>query len=189
MTNLPVTPSQQHSKSIDDPEYWENILRDAGLPSEPPQPHQLSALPSDSRNDFGDQTTFFDKYSHDIFEAKQQWKKVGDIPLVCEFCECKFYDRVGTKFCCPSHRKRHGEGKVYVKVMCEQLGCSNEIPWWIEPTKVDGKNFCWPCTQYHKCGCKNQEEYLARYEAKHDKYLDTRQRQAEQERKMRLGEL
>jgi hypothetical protein len=189
MTNPPVTSFQQHSKSIDDPEYWEDILRDAGLPSEPPQHRQVSPLPSDSRNDFGDQTRFFDKHSNDIFEAGQQWKQVGAVLLVCVFCECKFYDRAGTKYCCPNHRKRHNEGKVYVKVMCEQSGCSIEIRWWNEPTLVDGKNLCSLCAEMQRLGFNTYEEYLANYNAKHGEYLITQNRQAEQKRKMRLGEL
>ena len=184
MTTHPVTPSQQHSESIDDPKHWETILRDAGLPPEPPTHHQLSLLPSDSRNDFGDQTRFFDRHSAAIFEAGQKWKQVGAVPLFCVFCGCNFWDSKGTKYCCPNHRKRHAEGKVYVKVMCEHVGCSREIPWWVEPTVVDGKNFCRLCAEMHRLGFNTYEEYLANANAKHEEYLATRQRQQKQLQEM-----
>jgi hypothetical protein len=183
MTNQPP------SKSQDDPEVWEQILRDEGLPSEPSPQRGAVPLPSDASADFGDQRSLLERESGTIFEAGQKWKQVSAFRLVCEFCGCGFTERAGTKYCCSDHRKRHAEGKVYVKVLCEQNGCSKEISFGQESYVVDGKTFCWLCFTLHKMGFNSYEEYRANYDAKHEEYLLTRKRQAEQERKMRLGEL
>jgi len=146
MPTHPATPSQQHTKSADDPKRWETILRDAGLPPEPPQHHQVSPLSSDSRNDFGDQTRFLDKYSYSIFEAKQEWKQSAGYDFTCLFCGFTFRGAPqGTKYCCPNHRKRHNEGKVYA-AMC--VDCGHKI----HPFDDSKDGLCGGCVWYKQRG-------------------------------------
>jgi hypothetical protein len=153
MTTPPVIPSQQHTKSEENPQYWEEILRDAGLPSEPHPQHNTSPLFSDSLKDFGDERSFFDKYSYAIFEAKYERTR-KDVPAsvcVCQFCGIRFYERAGTKFCCSNHRKRHDEGKEYKHVMCEGDGCGREVfPVFESFVAVDGKKLCGWCAWLKK---------------------------------------
>jgi hypothetical protein len=159
MTTHPATSSQQPSKSTDDPEYWEGILRDAGLPSEPPRHHQLSSLRPDSTKDFGDDASFFDRNSPALFEMQQKWKRAGFLKLVCDFCACDFWGRAGTKYCSDNHRKRHNEGKVFSAVPC--AGCDKEIHPLDEPYIVDGKKHCSWCEWCLRRGWKSAAEYTA----------------------------
>jgi len=142
MSTHPATPTQQHSKSQEHPKDWETILRDAGLPSEPPKHHQASPLSSDSRNDFGDQTRFFDKHSYTIFEAKQEWKQSAGYDFTCLFCGFTFCGAPqGTKYCSDNHRKRHNEGKVYA-AMCVDCGHT------IHPHDDNEDDLCGGCHWY-----------------------------------------
>ncbi len=191
MTNHPVTPSQHHTKSNDDPAHWETILRDAGLPPEPPTHHQCSQLPADSRNDFGDQTQFFDKNSATIFEAKQEWKQSGGYPFTCLFCGVHVNGAPkGTKYCCPDHRKRHNEGKTYKHVMCDGDGCKREIyPVFDDFVTVEGKKLCswcgWLRNACAKVGVSSPEELQALWNRKHEEYLATSEAQWKQLQEMR----
>lgn len=153
MTTPPVVPSQPHTKLQDNPEYWDSILRDAGLPPEPHPQHNTSLLLSDSPKDFGDERSFFDKYSYAIFEARLDRTR-KDVPAsvcVCLFCGVRFYERVGTLYCCSNHRKRHDEGKEYTHVMCDGDGCGREVfPIFESLVTVDGKKLCDWCAWLNK---------------------------------------
>jgi len=188
MASHPVTSSRQHSKSLHDTQYWEDILRDAGLPPEPPPQRNTYSLPKDSQSDFLVNKSFFDRHSDAIFEARQDWKRAGVVKCECQFCKYVFWDRKGTKFCCDNHRKRHHEGKVYKKVMCATEGCVEQVVWFRVP---EGETLCWRCAVKRdfcaKAGYANYEEYLAFGKRKHEEYLAIWQKQQEQLHKMRSG--
>ena len=70
------------------------------------------------------------------------------------------------------------------RYMCEHSGCSREIPWWVEPAVIDGKNFCRLCAEMNRLGFNSYEEYLAHVNAKHEEYLATLKKQQEQLKEM-----
>lgn len=140
MAHQPVVPTQTPIQSAHDTKDWESILRDAGLPPEPPPMRNTSPLPSDPSEDFSHERSAFERYSIDIFEASQQWKQVGAITLVCEFCGHKFLGRTGQKHCSTECRRRKSANEP--KEMC--VGCTKTIAA-CEPEIVEGKKYCGWC--------------------------------------------
>lgn len=124
MAHQPVVPTQQHSKSLHNTKDWERLLRDAGLPSEPPPQRNTYQLFSASSTDEGaKKQRFFDRNADAIFEAGQSWKRSPGHSFVCLFCGFGFYGApLGTKYCTENHRKRHQEGKKYIPVLCVDCG-------------------------------------------------------------------
>jgi len=189
MSHHPVVHSQQH-KSNDDPEVWENILRDAGLPPEPCPIRNATPLPKDPSSDFVVEKGFFDRNSDAIFEAKQDWKKSAGYDFVCLFCGVHVYGAPkGTKYCCSNHRKRHDEGKTYQHIMCEADGCDREIfPVFDDVVTIEGKKLCTRCVMrrdaFAKVGVSTMDEFRALVKRKHDEYLLRSQEQQKQLERM-----
>jgi hypothetical protein len=114
--------------------------------------HQPTSVDSDDEHK--DAIRFFDKNSTEIFEAKQQWKQIPAGVCVCLHCSVHFAEREATKYCCPNHRKRHHEGKVYEHIHCE--GCGDEM---FPVFDYIVGNLCNWCTWLNKHTGKSRAEY------------------------------
>ena len=120
--------------------YWDDILREAGLPPEPGPQRNASPLPKDQRSDFVVEKEFFEQHSDAIFEAKQQWKKIGRLLLRCSFCGHRFLGRKGQKHCATECRRRNSaKEQPDTCVSCGQIirAC--------EPYMLEGKKHCGWC--------------------------------------------
>jgi hypothetical protein len=176
MTPPIAVPNPRHPDLAQLQNDWEAILRDAGLPPEPTPIRNATTLPKDPETPT--KKNFFDRYSYDIFEAKQQWKSVGVRKIHCLFCDYPFWDRAGTNCCCPNHRKRHNEGKVYTKVMCATPGCTRQVYWFMVREKETLCDHCaWKRDVAKDAGFASHEAYLEFCNQKARELEETRKQQ------------